>query len=88
MKYLKLILGLALIPLGIFIGSFIHLGRGTGAIIGGILGGVLCCVLFWGSYSLDEQHRVSRNVNKEALDEKLLSVQEASMADHLRPKRF
>lgn len=86
-KYLKVMLGLALIPLGIFVGSFIHLGRGTGAILGGIIGVILCCVLFWGTYSLEEQHRVRDNVNKQAIDDALLRVQESSIADHMRMKR-
>ena len=83
MKYIKLIFGLGLIPLGVFIGSYISIGAGNAAILGGIFGGILCCILFWsgshwsGSYSLDEQHQVNNNVNKQAIDNTLRSVQEA-----------
>jgi hypothetical protein len=47
MKYLKVLVGLGLIPLGVFAGGFIRLGGGNAAILGGILGVILCCLLFW-----------------------------------------
>ena len=34
MKYLKVIVGLGLIPLGVFVGSFISIGEGNGAVLG------------------------------------------------------
>jgi hypothetical protein len=90
MKYIKVIVGLGLIPLGVFVGSYISIGGGNGAILGGILGGTLCCILFWsgphwpGSYSLDEQHQVNNNVNKQTIDNTVRSVQEAQVEDQIR----
>src|SRR5690349_9436212 len=90
MKYIKVIVGLGLIPFGVFVGSYINIGGGNGAILGGILGGILCCILFcsgphWpGSYSLDEQHQVNNNVNKQAIDNTVRSVQEAQVEDQIR----
>ena len=86
MKYLKVIVGLGLLPLGVFVGSYIHIGGGNGAILGGILGGILCCILFWGSYSLDEQYQRSNNVNKQAIDQTVRSVQEAHLEDQIRSR--
>ena len=50
MKYLKVIVGLGLIPLGVLVGSFISLGGGSAVILGGIIGVILCCILFWSSW--------------------------------------
>ncbi len=92
MKYIKVIVGLVLIPLGIFVGSYISLGGGNGAILGGILGAILCCILFWSgphwpsSYRLDEQYQVNNNVDKQALDNTVRSVQEAQLEDQIRYK--
>jgi hypothetical protein len=47
MNYLKLLVGLLLIVLGVFVGSFISLGGHSGAILGGWIGGTLWCLLFW-----------------------------------------
>jgi len=47
MKLIKVIAGLGLIPLGIFIGSFISLGTGNGAILGGVLGIILSCIIWF-----------------------------------------
>jgi hypothetical protein len=75
MKYLKVIVGLGLIPLGVFAGSFIRLGGGNGAILGGILGVILCCILFWssaphwpGSASLDELYIDNKQRQEETGD--------------------
>ena len=64
MKYLKVIVGLVIIPLGVFAGSFISLGSGNGALLGGFVGVILCCILFWsswlhwpGSANLDELYQ-------------------------------
>ena len=90
MKYMKVIGGLVLIPLGVFVGSYISLGGGNGAILGGILGSVLCCVLLLsgqdgpGSSSLDEQYQVNNNVDQQAIDNTLRSVQEAHLEDQMR----
>jgi len=93
MKYLKVIVGLGLMPLGVFAGSFIRLGGGNGAIIGGILGGLRCCKKLrssgphWSSSnSLDEQYQVHKNVDKQALDNTTRSVQEAQLEDQIRYK--
>jgi hypothetical protein len=74
-----------LFPLGVFIGSFIHLGGRSGAILGGILGGILCCILFWsaphwpGSNRLDERYQ-----DKQATDNTVKRVQEAHIEDEIR----
>ena len=84
MKRIKLIGGLALIPLGVFIGSFISIGYGNGAIIGGIIGGLLWCILNWSgpwNYSLDEQHQIDSNVNKEAISETFRGINQANQAN-------
>ena len=93
MKYIKVIVGLVLIPLGIFVGSYISLGGGNGAILGGILGGILCCMLFWSSgphwsssNSLDEQYQVHNNVDKQAIDNTIRSMKEAQLEDQIRYK--
>ncbi len=94
MKYVKLIVALGLIPLGIFIGSYISIGGGSAAILGGILGIILCCILigsgrrrksgFWlGAETLDEQHRVYNNINNQEIDKMLSSVREAHTEDQI-----
>ena len=93
MKYLKVIVGLGLIPLGVLVGSFISLGGGNGALLGGILGVILCCMLFWSSgphwsssNSLDEQYQVHNNVDKQAIDNTIRSMKEAQLEDQIRYK--
>jgi hypothetical protein len=91
MKYLKVIVGLGLIPLGVFVGSFISLGAGNGALQGGILGVILCCMLFWsswlhwpGSASLDELYQDNSEKQKQARDDTVRSMREAQIEDDLR----
>jgi len=95
MKYIKLIVALGLIPLGIFVGSYIPIAGGSAAILGGILGIFLCCILigsgrrrksgFWlGAETLDEQHQVYNNVNNQAISQMLSSVREAHTEDQIR----
>jgi hypothetical protein len=91
MKYLKVIVGLGLIPLGVFAGSFISLGGGNGAILGGIVGVILCCMLFWsswphwsGSASLDELYMDNSDKKKEAIDNTVRSMREIHIDDELR----
>ena len=74
---MKIIVALGLIPLGVFLGSYIVFDGGNGSVLGGILGGILCCLLFWSVPSLDEQHQIKNNVNKEALDKTARSFREA-----------
>lgn len=81
MRYIKIIIGLGLIPLGVFAGSYVIFDGGNGAFLGGILGGILCCLLFWSVPSLDEQHRIINNVDKEALDKAARSFREAKMEE-------
>ena len=91
MKYLKVIGGLGLIPLGVFAGSFIPLGGGSAAILGGFLGVILCCLLFWssaphwpGSASLDELYMDNSDKKKQAIDNTVRSMREAQIEDDLR----
>jgi len=81
MKYIKIIIGLGLIPLGVFAGSYVIFDGGNGAFLGGVLGGILCCLLFWSVPTLDEQHQISNNVDKEALDKVNRSLQEARIEE-------
>ena len=91
MKYLKVIVGLGLIPLGVFVGSFISLGGGSAVILGGIVGVILCCMLFWsswshwpGSASLDELYMDNSDKKKQAIDNTVRSMREAQIEDDLR----
>ena len=93
MKYLKVFVGVGLIPLGIFAGSFISLGTGSGAILGGILGLILCCIYFWsawphwpGSANLDELYMDNSDKKKEAIDNTVRSMREAQIEDDLRSR--
>ena len=91
MKYLKVIVGLGLIPLGVFVGSFFSLGEGSGAILGGIVGVILCCILFWSSWphwsrsaNLDELYMDNSDKQKQATDEMVRSMREVQINDALR----
>ena len=88
MQHIKVIAGLGLIPFGVFIGSFISIGGGSGAILGGILGGILYCILWFvphwpGSDRLDEQAQVN-NVDKQWIDNAVKGVQQAYIEEELR----
>ena len=86
---MKLIFGLGLIPLGVFVGSLISIGEGSAAVLGGILGIVLCCILFWSgsrrriSYSREEQHQINSNVDKQAIENTMRSIREAHLETHV-----
>lgn len=94
MKYLKITLGIGLIPLGIFVGSFIPIGEGSGAIIGGILGAILCCMLFWSGPSwantsdLDERHQVNCNMDQRIIDATIRSVERAKIENEISSARM
>ena len=91
MKFLKVIAGLGLIPLGVFAGSFIRLGGGSAAILGGILAVIVCCLLFWssaphwpGSATLDELYMDNSDKKKQAIDNTVRSMREVQIEDDLR----
>lgn len=91
MKYLKVIVGLGLIPLGVFAGGFINIGGGNAVILGGIVGVSLCCMLFWsswlhwpGSASLDELYMDNSDKKKQAIDTTVRSMREVQIEDELR----
>lgn len=93
MKYVKVIVGLGLIPLGAFVGSFISLGGGNGSILGGIAGLILCCILFfssWPHYSrsanLDELYMDNSDKQKQATDEMIQRMREVQINDELRTR--
>ena len=82
MKYIRVIVSLGLIPLGVFIGSLFRFGDGNGVVVGFLIGFVLCCMINWlgsrvkrgmwsGSASLDEQHQ-----DKQAIDATARNVNE------------
>ena len=91
MKYLKVIVGLVLIPLCVFVGSFISLGGGNAVILGGIVGVILCCMLFWSSWphwsrsaNLNELYMDNSDKQKQATDEMVRSMRETQIEDDLR----
>ena len=91
MKYLKVIGSLGLIPLGVFVGSFIRLGGGSAAILGGLLGLLLCCILFWsswphwpGSARLDELYMDNSDKKKQAIDNTVRSMRNAHIENEER----
>jgi hypothetical protein len=91
MKYLKVIVGLGLIPLGVFVGSFISLGGGSAVILGGIVGVILCCILFWssathwpGSASREELYMDNSDKQKQAIDNTVRNMREVQIEDDLR----
>lgn len=77
MKYLKILVGLGLVPLGAFAGSYVIIADGTGVVLGTVVGGILCCLLFWAGPSLEEQHQISHNVDKKTLDQAATRFREA-----------
>jgi hypothetical protein len=89
MKHLRLILGLALIPLCALLGSFVPIGTGSGTIIGLVVGIVLSYLLLtYGpgrkksplptSYYLTHQHEVNGGVNQQAIENTTLRAREAA----------
>src|ERR1700730_2238009 len=88
MKHLRLVIGLALIPLCALLGSFVPIGTGSGTIIGLVLGIALSYLfLAYGpgrkksqlptSYYLNHQHEVNGGVNQQAIENATLSAREA-----------
>jgi hypothetical protein len=89
MKHLRLVLGLALIPLCALLGSIVPIGTGSGTVIGLVLGIALSYLfLTYGpgrkksqlptSYYLDHQHEVNGGVNQQAIENTTLSAREAA----------
>ena len=88
MKHLRVVLGLALIPLCAVLGSFVPIGAGSGTIIGFLLGVMLSCLfLIYGpgqkksqlptSYYLNQHHQVNGGANQQAVEINTLSAREA-----------
>ena len=44
MKHFRMVFGLAFIPIGAFLGSFVSIGKGSGIIIGLVVGIALSCI--------------------------------------------
>lgn len=89
MRHLRLILGLALIPLCALLGSVVPIGTGSGTTIGLVVGIALSYLfLTYGpgrkqsqlptSYDLNHQHEVNRGVNQQAIENATLSAREAA----------
>jgi len=89
MKQLRLVLGLAFIPLCALLGSFIPIGTGSGIIIGLVLGVALSYLFltygpggkkspFPTSYYLAQQHEVNGGLNEQAIVSATLSSREAA----------
>jgi hypothetical protein len=88
MKHLRVILGLALIPLCAWLGSFVPIGTGSGTLLGLVVGIALSFLfLTYGpgrkksqlptSYYLTHQHEVNGGVNQQAIENATLSAREA-----------
>ena len=89
MKHLRLVFGLALIPLCTFLGSFITVGSGSAVFIGLVVGITLSYLfLTYGpgheeipypkSYYLNKQHQFNGGVNQQVMEDATLHAQEAA----------
>src|ERR1700726_2501252 len=100
MKHLRLVLGLALIPLCAWLGSFVPIGTGSRTIIGLVVGIALCYLLItYGpgrkksplptSYYLKHQHQANGGVNQQAIENATLKAREATRPNwqELYPRR-
>ena len=87
MKYLRIVLSLALIPLGVLLGSLVLVGTGSGIIIGFVLGIALSYLFltygpgrkkspFPTSYSLNHQYQIDGGVSQQTRE--AASAQEAT----------
>ena len=91
MKRLRLVFGLALIPLCIVIGSFIRIGDGSGVIVGLVLGIVLSYFfLTYGPGSgkksplptssyLNQHHQVNGGANQQTIENESVRAREAAL---------
>ncbi len=75
MKYINVAVAILIALLGFFIGSFIHIGYGSGALIGGFLGIVLGCLFF------DWRRRKSETLSSNLLSHELIQAHEALKAE-------
>jgi hypothetical protein len=89
MNRLRMILGLALIPLFAWVGSWIPIATGSGTIIGLLIGIALSYLfLTYGpgrkksqlptSYLLTQQHQDNGGINEQAIENTTLSAREAT----------
>ncbi len=89
MKHLRVIFGLALIPLCTLLGSFIPIGAGSGIVIGFVVGIALSYLFFTyapghrksqlpTSYYLGHQYQNNGGINEQALTDATLGAQEAA----------
>jgi hypothetical protein len=89
MKRLRLVSGLALVPLCAWIGSLVPIGTGSGILIGLVTGIVLSFLFFtYGpgrkknqlptSYYLNHRHQVNSGANQQAIENDTLGVREAT----------
>lgn len=87
MKHLRLVLGLALIPLCALIGRLVPIGSGNGSLIGLVLGIALSYLFLTYSYGrkksqlptsyyLNHQHEGNSGANQEAIENATLSARE------------
>jgi uncharacterized membrane-anchored protein YhcB (DUF1043 family) len=96
MNHLRVILGLALIPLCAWLLSFVPIATGSGTIIGLVVGIALSYLfLAYGpgrkksqlptSYFLTQQHQDNGAVNQQAIENATLSAREAAQPPLERP---
>ena len=88
MKTLKVIVSLGIIPLCVYIGSFISLGGGNGAILGGILGCILFGILWFrprrsSSDGLDMQYQPGYT-EKQGIEDAVRRVHQAHIEEEIR----
>ena len=88
MKHLRVLFGLALIPLCAWMGSLVSIGGGSGVVLGAVLGMTLSFLfLTYGpgransrypsSYYLDHDHQLNGGVNQQAIDNTASGAREA-----------
>ncbi len=75
MKYISFSVVVLSSVIGFFIGSLIHLGNGSAALIGGFLGIILGCLFF------DWRKRKSETLSSSLLSQELRRSQEALKAE-------
>ena len=78
MKYLRLVFGLALLPLCTWLGSLVPFGTGSGIVIGFFLGMVLSYLYLYLTYSSSHQQQVNGEENQQARETNTFNVWEAA----------
>ncbi len=89
---IKIIIGLGLIVLCGFIGSLIHIGKGSGIVIGSIIGVILFCILItrpanrlWPfSSKANQQEQLTPDISQKDIEIATLRVREARINNEIQ----